>query len=55
MSHLLAAYPLTLDFSRCYAGRSLFVVAIFVGLAALSFHSSLGGKPVFRAAALEET
>jgi serine/threonine-protein kinase len=54
VSHLLVSYPLTLDFSRWYAGRSLFVVLIFVGLCSWSFYSSLGGKPVFGGATLEE-
>ena len=53
-SHLLSAYPLTLDFSRWYAGRSLFIVLAFVGLALWSFYASFGGEPVFGGAALEE-
>jgi serine/threonine-protein kinase len=52
--HLLTVFPLTLDFSRWYAGRSLFVVLVVVGLALFSFRTSLGGKPVFGGVALEE-
>jgi serine/threonine-protein kinase len=50
---LLVESPLTLDFSRWYAGRSLFVLLILVSLALYGFRTSLGGKPVF-GAALEE-
>jgi eukaryotic-like serine/threonine-protein kinase len=52
--HLLTLFPLTLDFSRWYAGRSLLVVLVVVGLALYAFRASLGGKPVFVGAALEE-
>jgi protein kinase-like protein len=53
-SHLLTAYPMTLDFSRWYAGRSLLMILIFAGLVLWGFYSSLGGKPVLGGAALEE-
>jgi len=52
--HLLTLFPLTFDFSLWYAGRSLFVVLVVVGLALFSFRTSLGGKPVFGGVALEE-
>ncbi len=52
--NLLLPAPLTLDFSRWYAGRSAFVLVVLAGLAVYGFHTSLGGKPVFGAAALDE-
>ncbi|HEY3123687.1 MAG TPA: serine/threonine-protein kinase [Thermoanaerobaculia bacterium] len=52
--NLLLTFPLTLDFSRWYAGRSLLVLLILAGLAVYGFHTSLGGKPAFGAAALDE-
>jgi hypothetical protein len=52
--HLLTNFPLTLDFSRWYAGRSLFVLLILAGLVVYAFQAALGGKPVFGAAVLEE-
>jgi serine/threonine-protein kinase len=51
---LLLSSPLTLDFSRWYAGRSLLVLLILAGLAIYGFRASLGGKPAFGAAALDE-
>jgi hypothetical protein len=52
---LIEAFPLTSDLSAWYAGRSLFILLIFAGLAVYGFHTALGGKPVFGAATLEET
>ncbi len=52
--HLLTAYPLTLDFSSWYAGRSFVVLAIVAGLALYAFRLSLGGKPAFAATRLEQ-
>jgi len=52
--HLLTLFPLTLDFSRWYAGRSLVIVLLLAGLALYGFDTSLGGKPAFGAPALEE-
>ena len=46
--------PLTFDFSHWYAGRSLFVLLLVVGLAFYGFWTSLGSKSPFGAAALEE-
>lgn len=54
-SHLLAAFPLTFDVSRWYAGRSLLVLLFFAGLAAYAFHAALAGKPILGAATLDET
>jgi hypothetical protein len=51
---LLLQTPLTLDFSRWYAGRSVLVLMILAGLAFYGFQTSLGGKPAFAAGALEE-
>jgi hypothetical protein len=51
---LLLIMPLTLDFSRWYAGRSMLAVAIFAALAIYGFWASLGGKPAFGAMNLEE-
>jgi serine/threonine-protein kinase len=51
---LLTLFPLTLDFSRWYAGRSLVVLIVLAGLALYAFRTSLGGKPVFGGVALEE-
>ncbi len=51
---LLLSSPLTLDFSRWYAGRSLLVLLILAGLAIYGFRASLGGKAAFGAAALDE-
>jgi hypothetical protein len=51
---LLLSSPLTLDFSRWYAGRSLLVLLILAGLAVYGFRASLGGKPAFGAAVLDE-
>jgi hypothetical protein len=51
---LLFNCPLTLDFSRWYASRSLFVLLIIMGLAFGGFWIALGGKSLFGALALEE-
>ncbi|MGH9365423.1 MAG: protein kinase domain-containing protein [Thermoanaerobaculia bacterium] len=51
---IILALPLTLDFSRWYAGRSLFVLLIVVGLAFGGFWIALGGKSPFGTVALEE-
>jgi hypothetical protein len=51
---LLLSCPLSLDFSQWYAGRTLFVLLIIVGLAFYGFRTALGGKSPFGAAALEE-
>jgi len=51
---LIVNLPLTLDFSRWYAGRSLFVLLIIVGLAFGGFWIALGSKSPFGTVALEE-
>ncbi|HEX9149707.1 MAG TPA: hypothetical protein VF958_11150, partial [Thermoanaerobaculia bacterium] len=51
---LLTFSPLTLDLSRWYAGRSLFALAVVVGVALYGFRVALGKRPVFGAVALED-
>jgi Protein kinase domain/zinc-ribbon domain len=51
---LIYNFPLTLDFSRWYAGRSLFVLLIIVGLAFGGFWIALGGRSPFGTLASEE-
>jgi hypothetical protein len=46
--------PVALDFSRWYAGRPLVLVGFLLALAVYAFHVSLGGKPAFATARLEE-
>ena len=46
--------PLTLDLSRWYAGRSLFVIAFFLALAFYGFRASLAGRPVISAKVLDD-
>jgi hypothetical protein len=53
-SLLLQELPVTLDFSRWYAGRCLVLVGLLVALAVYAFHVSLGGRPAFATARLEE-
>jgi predicted Ser/Thr protein kinase len=50
----LQVFPITLDLSQWYAGRSFFALALFVGIALYSFRISLGKRPVFGAVALED-
>jgi Protein kinase domain len=50
---LLRLSPITLDFSRWYAGRSLFALAIVAALALIGFRFALGGRPVLAMTALE--
>jgi hypothetical protein len=51
---LLRVSPITLDFSRWYAGRSLFALAVVVAIALYGFRVALGRRPVFGMAALED-
>ena len=46
--------PLTLDWSEWYAGRSFAVLFSFVAVLLLAFYTSLGGKPLFGRALLED-
>ena len=40
-------FPMTLDFSRWYGGRSLLVLSIVVTLAIYGFRCALGKQPAF--------
>jgi len=46
--------PLTLDLSAWFATRAVPVVLVLVGVAIYGFHTSLGGKPLFGRALLED-
>jgi len=51
---VLETLPLTLDFSAWYAGRVVFGLLVLAAIAVSAFHTSLGGKPMFGRALLEE-
>ncbi len=51
---ILIESPATLDFSRWYAGRGLFLVGLLVALAAYAFKLCLGSRPIFGGASLDE-
>ena len=51
---ILHESPVALDFSRWYAGSSLVLIGFLLALAVYAFHVSLGGKPAFAAARLDE-
>jgi len=51
---LLEQYPLATHGSACYAGISLAAILLIAALAFYGFHTSLGGRPVFGGAVLEE-
>jgi hypothetical protein len=51
---LLQFAPITLDFSRWYAGRSLFALLVFAGIAVYAFRAALGRQPVFGTVAVED-
>lgn len=51
---LLTVLPVTLDFSRWYIGRSLFLLLVLIGLAVYGFRAALAGRPAFSIAALED-
>ncbi len=51
---LLFSVPTTTDFSAWYAGSSLAVLLAVLALAALAFHTSLGGQKVFEGKLLNE-
>jgi hypothetical protein len=46
--------PLTLDGSAFYAGRSFVVLGFFATLLLVSGYLSIGGKPIFGKALLED-
>jgi hypothetical protein len=47
---LLDRAPLTLELSRWYAARGLFLVALILVFALWAFRVALGGRPAFRPA-----
>ena len=51
---LLKQFPLTFQGSAWYAGISLAVILLMAALALYSFYTSLGGRPIFERAVLEE-
>ncbi len=51
---LLSLLPVTLDFSRWYIGRSLFLLLVLIGLAVYGFRAALAGRAAFNIAGLEE-
>jgi serine/threonine-protein kinase len=51
---LLRQFPLTFQGSAWYAGISLAVILLMAALALYSFYTSLGGRPIFGRAVLEE-
>ena len=52
--HILESFPLTTQGSVWYAGISLTGILLMAGLAFYGFYTSLGGRPVFGGAVLEE-
>jgi hypothetical protein len=51
---LLENFPLTTQLSSWYAGISLAGILLMAAIACYSFYTSLGGRPVFGSAVLEE-
>jgi hypothetical protein len=51
---LLSNFPLTTQGSAWYAGISLAGILLMAAMAFYAFYISLGGRPVFGGAALEE-
>jgi hypothetical protein len=51
---VLTGAPLTLDFSRWYAGRGLFLAGVVVALAVWAFRVAIGGKSAFSGTGLGE-
>ena len=52
--NLLASFPLTTQGSAWYAGISLAGILLMAAMAFYGFYTSLGGRPVFGRAVLEE-
>ncbi len=52
--HMLSNAPLTPDWSAWYAGRSFAVLGFFAALLVFASYTSLGGKPLFGKALLED-
>jgi hypothetical protein len=51
---LLSSFPLTTQSSAWYAGISLAGILLMAAMAFYGFYTSLGGRPVFGGAVLEE-
>ena len=51
---LMSSLPLTLDWSAWYAISSFAVLGFFAALSVAAFHTSLGGKPLFGKALLDD-
>jgi hypothetical protein len=51
---VLRNVPVTLDLSDWYAGRSLFVIALCLGLALYGFRAALAGRPAFGNLAVDD-
>ncbi len=51
---VLLRAPLTLDWSAWYAGRSFAVLGFFAAVLVAAFYTSLGGRPVFGKALLDD-
>jgi hypothetical protein len=51
---VLSNFPLTTQGSAWYAGISLAGILLMAAMAFYGFHTSLGGRPVFGGAVLEE-
>jgi hypothetical protein len=54
VSSILADGPLTFDASHWYAGHGWFLAAVALAIVAWGFHTSLGGRPLFGGAALDD-
>jgi serine/threonine-protein kinase len=52
--YVLGQYPLTTQGSAWYAGISLAAILFMAAIAAYAFYTSLGGRPIFGGAVLEE-
>jgi len=50
----LGSFPLTTQMSAWYADTSLAGMVLMAAMAVYAFHTSLGGRPMFGAAELEE-
>jgi protein kinase-like protein len=51
---ILIEVPITLDLGAWYASRALPVIAVLAGLAIYSFHTALGGKPIFGSSLIDD-
>ena len=54
LSGILAAYPLTTEFSAWYAASTIFAVAIVLAMTAYSFHTAVAGPWLFKAGFLDD-